>query len=444
MVSPRGCGVSFFGRRRSDRRSHPPSGEGDRWLARACLRFFAVLGFGFLAGCNALLDVTLSGKLEEGDLEDPSLAPMLVLGAQADFECMLGSYIWATGLWTTELHAATTDRPVIIYAVRNPDVVELGSATCESTDPPGLWLPLNVARVQAETAVERIQGYPIDAVPNRSLLLARAYAYAGYSYLLSGEAFCEVAFDAGPLMSRGDAWKLAEDRFSTALSYADAVTGSADAKEIANLALVGRARARLNLGDREGVLADAQRVAEGFVAVATNSASHARRYNRLFDRINRVRHSSVAEGDRGLMVDGVRDPRVPVTFHGVGTGRDGITEIWIQLKYDSLGDAIPFASWREAQLMIAEVSGGQTAVDVVNRLRAAHGLPSFHSSDPEEIREQVREERRRELWLQGTRIGDKLRWNEPWTTGLSPLGEPYSDLTCVPLPTQETNNNPNL
>ena len=145
-----------------------------------------------------------------------------------------------------------------------------------------------------------------------------------------------------------------------------------------------------------------------------------------------------------MTVGGVHDPRVPTVFHGDGTGRDGRTEIWIQLKYGSLNDAIPFASWREAQLMIAEVQGGQGAVGVINRLRSTHKLPFFDSGDAEAIREQVREERRRELWLQGTRIGDKLRWKESWIAGVSPLGEPYSNLTCIPLPTQETNNNTNL
>ena len=115
-----------------------------RWVSRSAL---ALLLFG---GCDSLLDVTRPGKLTESDLNNPEKAPSLVLGAQADFECMLGAYIWATGLWTTELHAATTDRPVIMYAIRNPDVTELGAATCDKTDPPGLWLPLNIARVQAD------------------------------------------------------------------------------------------------------------------------------------------------------------------------------------------------------------------------------------------------------------------------------------------------------
>lgn len=94
--------------------------------------------------------------------------------------------------------------------------------------------------------------------------------------------------------------------------------------------------------------------------------------------------------------------------------------------------------------MIAEVEGGQTAVNIINRLRETFDLPPFSSTDEEEIRAQVREERRRELFLQGTRIGDKLRWNEPWATGVNQRGEPYSDRTCIPLVTQEILGNPHI
>ena len=104
--------------------------------------------------------------------------------------------------------------------------------------------------------------------------------------------------------------------------------------------------------------------------------------------------------------------------------------------------------------MIAEVSGGQTAVDIINDLRAtvsdldfvdgAHpGLPAFASNDEAEISAQVWEERRRELFLQGTKIGDMLRLDIPgidtddFETGVNQRGNPYGPHTCYPLPDQE-------
>lgn len=115
-----------------------------------------------------------------------------------------------------------------------------------------------------------------------------------------------------------------------------------------------------------------------------------------------------------------------------------------QLKYLSLDAPIPFASWREAQLMIAGVEEGQTAVGIIDRLRATHGLPLFSSASAEEIRAQVLEERRRELWLQGNRLGDMLRLDLPFPTGISPGGNIYEDGTCISTTLQERFGNPNL
>ena len=52
--------------------------------------------------------------------------------------------------------------------------------------------------------------------------------------------------------------------------------------------------------------------------------------------------------------------------------------------------------------MIAEIAGGQTAVDIINALRAPYPvLPQFSSSDESEIRSEVLRERRQELFLEG-------------------------------------------
>ena len=59
---------------------------------------------------------------------------------------------------------------------------------------------------------------------------------------------------------------------------------------------------------------------------------------------------------------------------------------------------------------------------------------------------QVRVERIKELFLEGTRIMDKLRWNEPFDQGTSPRGQPYNAAVvgCVPLPDFETLTNTNF
>jgi hypothetical protein len=133
-----------------------------------------------------------------------------------------------------------------------------------------------------------------------------------------------------------------------------------------------------------------------------------------------------------------------VHFVGPGAGQDRVAPYWVQDKYIGLNAQWRLASGREALLMLAEVQPANS-VSIINQLRATYPtLPQFVSSDPVEIRDQVREERRREMFLDGTRTGDKIRWNEPWTTGLSEHGQAYGTYTCMPLPEAETLNNDNV
>jgi hypothetical protein len=129
---------------------------------------------------------------------------------------------------------------------------------------------------------------------------------------------------------------------------------------------------------------------------------------------------------------------------------DGTTPFWSTSKYPSLNSPIRLASWVEAQLIIAEVEGGQTAVNVINALHGAAGLPPFASTDPAEIASQVAEERRREFFLEGQHLGDLRRLGAPFSpaTGTpyfnTVKGGVYGPATCFPLPDIERNANPTL
>ena len=91
------------------------------------------------------------------------------------------------------------------------------------------------------------------------------------------------------------------------------------------------------------------------------------------------------------------------------------------------------------------MQGGQSAVTIINALHARVGLPPFASTDAAAIAAQVREERRRELFLEGQRLGDMRRFNIAFPSGKHPYeGNPYGTYTCWPLPTVERANNPNI
>ena len=80
----------------------------------------------------------------------------------------------------------------------------------------------------------------------------------------------------------------------------------------------------------------------------------------------------------------------------------------------------------------------------MNRVRAAAGVPPLVVSAGSDIPALVLEERRRQLFSEGHRLGDMLRKNIPFASGVNHKSQTYGPTTCVPLPDIETQNNPNL
>lgn len=408
-------------------------------MRRALLAFTAVAQIG-VAGCKDLLTVELPTRVPDAALDDPAIASVLVQGMLADYECALANYSAATGLLTDELIDATGWIAVTRWDQRRilPNDDNLGSAGC-ATLGYGVYTPLHTARFQAVDVARRIKSFPDAAVPTKSVLLATAAAIEGYAITLLGEGFCEIAINDGPGLTRTQSLTLAEGRFTEAIALATASNNSG----LLNLARVGRARVRLDLGKLDGAAADAAAVPTGFVYNATYSSTNDRRRNRLFFDSQTNLYLSVDPRFRNLTVDGVPDNRVQVANAG-RNGHDGITPLWLQQKYPSDAANIPIASWREARLISAEVKGGATAVSAINELRAASNLPLYASSDPAAILAQVYEERRRELFLDGHRLNDMLRLSRPFDTGTTFKGVPYGNTTCLPLPDAERLSNPNF
>ncbi len=398
-------------------------------------------------GCDSLLEVEVPGLLVEDDLNDEALAETLILGVQTDFECAFGSYAWATAVIADEFWYGGATNNEVVYALRLERLTDLGQQTrATACTTIATFLPLHLARKQAVVATELIEGF--EGVENPNFLLAKARVFEAYSLLLLGEAYCEMTIDGElPTLSRAQTWELAKTKFGEAASLAGNATGS-DAAAIGTLALVGRARANLNLGDMAAVLSDAGSVPDDFVYYATFDATPNRRNNTLQERSipNNGTSLSVHGSFHNLEVPyagGVPDPRVQLVEDGIVFL--GSFPMFRQLKYPDNASDIPIGTGREAQLMAAEALGGAQAVTIINNLRATvseldwvvdthPGLPAYAGgTSAAEILALVIEERRRELWLQGYRIGDKLRYNETWETGNDPHGRVYGPLTCIPL-----------
>lgn len=413
-----------------------------RWLERkaegAWLLVVAVLLVS-TSGCDSLLEVELPSRVEADRLNDPALAETLVLSAIADFECAFSNYIPATGMLTDELIGSTGwIAPTEWHQRRLFGSSSQLTNSCTALGW-GVFSTLSTAYFQAREAVRKITGFPDAEVQNKAELLATANAYGAYAATLIGEGFCEAALELSPLMTPEEVFQTAEQQFTEAISMAQ----QAGNEDVRNMALVGRARVRLNLGRTGEAVADAQQVEEGYLRVATRSNATAKRRNRIAEDQHENFYVAVDPRFRNLEVGSVPDPRVEILDAG-RMGHDGVTPSILSLKYQSNEDPIPIARWEEAQLIIAEVEGGQVAVDIINRLRAPYGLPPFVSSDPQEIAAQVLEERRRELFLESHRLGDFLRLGIPFDEGTTPKGVPYGSTTCLPLPDVERDANPNI
>ena len=401
--------------------------------------------------CRDLTSLTQDApsRVVADQLFTPANAPLLLNSAIGDYECALANYVVAAGLVSDELDDAQLSQVGWDYDRRTiqPSLTYYAATACGQTQVPGLYAPISVARYDGDRLTTALQGWTDAQVPGRQGLIGQAAAYAGYSLVLLGEGMCTAAIDLGPELSRLQLDSIAETRFTTAIAAATAANDTVTL----NMARVGRARARLDQNKMAAALADASLVPNGFVKNATYSAVNARRENLVNTQMYRGLFSSVDSVFRNVVWNGAPDPRVAVVDAGA-KGQDQATEIWRPAKYPTSSTPIPIASWREARLIVAEasVAAGDltTAVTAINALHTAAGISPYAGGTAVQVLAQVKEERRRELFLEGQRLNDMIRFNVPLVpvpgAAFPVKGGTYGTQLCFPLPDLERNNNPTL
>lgn len=417
-----------------------------RWAAIATL----LLGVGVMGGCSEILKSEAPQLIEESVLQQPANAPVIVAGVVADFECAFAQYIAVMGTVADEFSDSQANAAIWDIDRRTSFASTALYATGLCGGFGGVYTPVSAARFQADNTLKLLDGWTDAEVPGRAALIARVAAYAGYALVLLGEGFCSSAIDVGPELTPAQVFALAEERFTRAITT---TPSGATGDSLRYLALVGRARARINQGKRAEAATDAALVPNGFVFNARYSAASGRSENRVFRVNNTSGQITVDASYRGLTIGGVADPRVPVVDAGRG-GSAPQVRLFSQNKYASLSAPIPIATWREALLIRAEAaveSGNITgAVGFINQLRqrTGVGLPAYTASDAAAVRTQIIEERRRELFLESHRLYDTIRFNVPLNPAAgAPFpngGGTYGNNKCLPLPDIERLNNPNI
>lgn len=423
----------------------------NQWLARgASRRVLAVSTFAMFltTACDTdkWLDVSAPGVLPAENLESPEAAALLVNGAIGNFECALGAAIMVTGIISDEFSDAQLGAAQWPYDRRDANTQPgsiYGTSGCTSAQGPGIYSPLSVARWSADNAFRALQTFTDDQVAKRDSLMAASALYAGFSLSQLGMAMCSAALDEGPEITNQQLFAEAENRFGTALTLAT----QAGIPSYQHAANVGLARVRLYQGNTAGAASAAALVPAGFVLEASASSSETRRYNRVFHSNVQARNYTIEEQSRNLTTEGVEDPRSLTVDSGLRASDGQIA--WIQLKYTGYDSPIPIARYEEAQLILAEAQGGQDAVDIINALRAPHGIPAYTgATDAASIRNLIVEERRRELFVEGFRMHDIHRFELPLVpapgTEYPVKGGSYGNTTCLPLPDVERFNNPSI
>jgi hypothetical protein len=449
----------------------------------------AVAGMVTLLGCNELLQVDNPEELPITDLleDNPALIQALVYGAIGDFTHMYDDpFIWRGSMFTDEQVTGVNWEQTARLNLRIVHFTE-GDADLMFTE-------ISEALRQAEDVYERLQ--TLEDTPDSSTNTALVAAFAGYSYVAMGEAMCEAVVSKidvttgeiefgdhlltpDSLFLRGITW------FNQAITLATTIND----QNILNLARVGLARAALNAGQTATAIAAATPVPASFKWWLDFSDATGGENNNQFTNINGANHRLgmaprfLQSGGQPFgtqrLVASQTDPRIQSDSNWT-TGHNALTRLYKirqGLRFDGYngnrwgsvprttpaayarGTDILLADGVEAQHHLFEATGPSAATSAFIDARRAVGFQTalnFAAGDPAMMSE-LREQRARDLFQGGFRLGDLRRWlrqgiNDP--NHAFPTGQhvnypaaawlAYGDATCYPLPLEEYDGNPNI
>lgn len=399
-----------------------------RKIVRRSAVCLVVAGF----GCGDLLDVSDPSAFTDSDLDQalPAVARGVegALHAQADNHVIIDgliSDVWKhTGTWSGY---DDIDHGLIDY--NNDGSAEGGSG-------------LLSARFAAQDATRRFdrlegEGQTIDTELRAQVLVSEAWVD-----LMLAEYYCESVGDptvdaTGAIVEYGQSltdtqlWAQARDKLQASL-------GVAAGTDFAIWAQAGIARAELMLGN----LSAANTAAGNVIATAPagwtkNALYQISTLENAIVNLNTIGFNNAAgmrekwwplvDDAAELMADPWSldnlaltelDPRIPIRHVPGVLGVDGTTDYHSQWRYQDVGADIPLIDLNEMVLIQAEVAMRNddfaTARTLLNGLRTAAGLspaPDAMADDRAEVEELLLNERLAEMFMEGHRQNDLVRFN---------------------------------
>ena len=438
------------------------------------LRLAAALAiFGTVAACDTLDELLVASnpeRISEDALNDALLIDVLTNSVIGEFSAMYDDpFIWRGSMFTDEQ----------ITGINWESTARLSQRLVryDEGDPDNMFSQISAARVMADSAAGRFRNLIDNSAADERMAIA--LIYAGYSHIILGDAMCEAVFNvAETISSQAQVYERGLSRFEEGMQ----VAGAAGRGDLVNLARVGLARAHLNLGNHSQVMQHASEVPADFVYwVEYAQTSDGGTDLVLWGRINGGNHSlgvhpNFLNGEFGTqdITTGQTDPRVQHT-PSWSLGHNRLTRLY--KPYQSLpfsgfngeaiadGGAPPFyergtdikmASGLEAMHHFYEAAGPDgmgpagSTLDFVNARRTAGNQEPVDLSGADLMAE-LRDQRGRDMYLGGFRLGDLRRWKNQgagdfFPSGTHPTTEwgSYGDATCFPLPLEEYEGNPNL
>ncbi|MDB4949061.1 MAG: hypothetical protein JWM27_1710 [Gemmatimonadetes bacterium] len=441
---------------------------------RRRLALLAPLAAVGLGACNNLLSVDNPGKLNDPYLNDPVLIDAMVNTGAAAFHGEFDNLVFAGAILGDE---AVNSHNFEQWKRIDLRLIEADNSIINSD----IYQPLQAARFAADSLAGRVKQVYGDTINTKGrLAVSRLKVFGGYSYVMLGEYFCQAPINLSAGLPSDSLLNRAIVDFAEAITFAKAARGATigttTADSLIALSTIGTARAYLQLGNKAKAIEFATQVTSG--QVFNGSFEYRIGYSEntslpndfLFSaNTGSSRYMGVDASFRGLKVGTANDIRVRHTAtaqpaHNATTvifspylapshgGFDPAAAITAQTFQKST--SIRLASTLEAQYIVAEAQGPTPATLTFVNQRRAYGANNAAGTDValagDALVAELRDQRRRDFFLDGHRLGDLRRYKAQYNVDQFPSGAhpnvdwgSYGTATCFVPTLAEQIGNPN-
>ena len=406
----------------------------------SCCVLGAALFVGAAACSDSFLEVNNPNVIDASEVDPASSAATLAASTQQNFASAYGTDIQFSSHFTGETYIMETSGAQNEYGRR--EVSDLNGQNL------AMWRDMQLAVASGKLLLD----LPLPN-PTTNINIARAATFRAFAMLFLGLEWCSGTISSGPEVVNNAMLDSAIAWFTKAIDVGTA-NATTDGLNLARASMLGRARAKLQRGDKAGAVTDANAVPANF------------NYNLTYqdDLANRVRLSNAlwrGTVDRSVIsvppYYQTTDPRIPFLppgKHPYNAWDAAAGPYFVQQKYPSYASPIRLASKLEAEYIAAEAGGDVTAqLALINRQRAAAQQPAYSgATDAASVLVELFYQKGFDFWLEGKRLSDWRRQpvaaslyvpvtgSAYWRPNLGNIGAQ----TCYPIPFAEKDNNPNI